>query len=45
MHMMDVMAIVMEVMDIVFCEKGDNDWVKSNEMVMEVMDIDIGLKF
>ena len=24
------MAMVMEVMDIVFCDEGDNDWVRCN---------------
>ena len=30
MHVIDVMAIAMEVMDILFCDKGDNDCVKCN---------------
>ena len=30
MHVIDVMAMAMEVMDIVFCDEGDNDCVRSN---------------
>ena len=30
MHVIDVMAMAMEVMDIVFCDKGDNYCVRSN---------------
>ena len=30
MHVIDVMSIAMEVMDIVFCDEGDNDCVRCN---------------
>ena len=30
MNVIDVMAMVMELMDIVFCDEGDNDWVRCN---------------
>ena len=30
MHVIDVMAMAMEMMDNVFCDEGDNDSVRSN---------------
>ena len=44
MHVIDVMAMAMEQMDIVIFDEGDNDLLAVMAMVMEVMDIVIGLK-
>ena len=44
MLVIDVMAMAMEVMDIVFCDEGDNDCVRCNGDVMELMDIVLGSK-
>ena len=44
MHVIDVMVMAMEVMDIVIFDEGDNDLLEVMAMVMEVMDIVIGLK-
>ena len=30
MHVIDVMAMAMEVMNLVFCDEGDNDCVRCN---------------
>ena len=30
MHVIDVIAMAMEVMDLVFCDEGDNDCVRCN---------------
>ena len=44
MHVIDVIAIAMEVMDIVFVMKVITIVLEVIAMVMEVMDIVIGLK-